>query len=177
MTAHFRRAPGPPQKPPRPFSEVSAATPEDCPDLVYFLRSVREEIGDGEVEDSLVVALAEALTHRQGGIAFVVKGQRGIEASLGIRFDRPWYTQQFRLFGVWNVVDPMLRATTGHAKSLLVEAQRFADKIGRPLRLEELTLRPFETKSINDPKLRLCGRNLKPAGMIFSHFPAADAVA
>ena len=176
MSAHIRRPiPGPAQKPPRPFSVVETATSGDLTDLIYFLRSVREEIGGGLVEDILMIELAESLASRQGGIAFVVKGQHGIEGSFGIRFDRPWYTKKFRLVSTWNVVEPSLRAVTGHAKSLQMAARNFADQLGRPLYLEELTPMGIDMKKADDPKLRLCGRVFRPAGMLFEHVPESSA--
>jgi DNA-binding MarR family transcriptional regulator len=164
------------RRPPRPLENVEVAAEADYDGLMVFLSEVRTEIGDGCAVDGLLLGdLARSLTRRDGGIVFVIKGQRGIEGSLGIQFARPWYTRQFRLQSVWNVVLPEFRGTTAHARSLLIEAQKFADRLGRALVLEELTQRLLETKAIDDPKLRLCGRNLRPAGMIFAHLPATTA--
>lgn len=162
---HYRADKGPPQKPPRPLSEVAYAGPGDLDDLIWFLRSVRDEIGDGRVEDTIMVQLAHDLTSRIDGIALIVRGTLGVEASLGIRFQRPLLLSTHDLRVVWNVVTPELRRSTGHAKSLLIAARSLADRMGRRLLFEEFTPDPAAGK------MRLLARHLQPAGAVFLYAP------
>ncbi len=166
--------------PPRRFSEVKPAAPEDFPELVYFLLSVCDEIDDGEIEEDLLVSLADALTKREYGICFIVRGPLGIEGSVGILFERPRLARSYRLRSVWNVVAPAARNTTGHAKSLLTAATEFADGVGRKLLLD--ACQPPERIKLNkdlevSPKVRLCSRHMYIAGRIFAYLPRENAVA
>lgn len=171
MSRHFqslpKAPPGPAQRAPRPFSEVRIALSHDTEDLVWFLRSVMDEIDGGRAEEDLVVRMACDLAGRDGGVALIVRGALGIEASLGIAFLRPALSHNYYLRAVWNVVAPEARAATGHAKSLLVAARVFADNMRRPLFIEEFA------PTIDSPKVRLCGRHLTPAGAVFVHLPSA----
>ncbi len=183
--------PGPARTEPVALSKVEPATVQDFQDLVYFLYRVREEIDDGDVEQDLLAELVKALVNRQYGIAFIVRGPTGIEASLGVILERPRLGRKYRLRSVWNVVIPAARRTTGHAKSLLATATAFADQIGREFYLETWTqpertefaypqgeigpcnqcgrqLHEFLDKS---PKARLCSRYLPSAGRIFAYSP------
>jgi hypothetical protein len=167
-------------KPPRPLSEVTPATPGDFRELVYFLLSVRDEIDDGEIEEDLLVSLAHALTRREYGVCFIVRGPTGIEGSLGILFERPRLARAYRLRSVWNVVIPAARNTTGHAKSLLTAATEFSDGIGRKLLLDTCQP-PHRIKLDKDleqsPKARLCSRYMDTAGRIFAYLPRDNAPA
>jgi hypothetical protein len=154
----------PAQRPPRPFSDVKMATAEDADDLIWFLRSVADEIDGGAAEDDLMTAMATQLARRDGGMALIVRGSRGIEASMGIVFLRPLLSRNYFLHTVWRVVAPEARMT-GHAKSLLVEARKYADGIGRRLQNIEYAA------EIDAPTIRLCTRHLKISGAVFSHIP------
>jgi hypothetical protein len=169
-----------PHKPPRPFSEVAVAAPKDFPELVYFLLSVRDEIDDGEVEDDLLVSLADTLTRQDYGICFIVRGPLGIEGSVGILFERPRLARPYHLRALWNVVAPAARNTTGHAKSLLLAATGFADSLGRKLLLDACQP-PHRVKLDKDleqsPKIRLCSRYFDTAGRIFAYLPRETEIA
>jgi hypothetical protein len=168
---HLRPTRGPATKPPRPLSPVAYAQPPDLEDLVWFLRSVRDEIDGGRVEDDMMVALVERLVRREGGVAMIVRGQYGVEASLGVRFDHPELSRAHYLRAVWNVVAPEARKSTGHARSMLLHARAFADSIGLPLLIEEYS------PDLEAGKLRLIGRHMKTAGAVFLHEPQpAEAI-
>lgn len=169
---HFRPSKGPSYKPPRPLSPVEYARPVDLDDLVWFLRSVRDEIEGGRVDDDLMVALATDLVRCKGGVALIVRGQYGVEASLGLRFDRPELSRADHLRSVWNVVAPEARQSTGHARSLLLHARNFADSMRLPLIMEEYT------DDLASGKAKLVARHLKTAGAVFLHEPGtAEATA
>lgn len=155
----------PAQRPPRPFSVVDIATAADTDDLVWFLRSVADEIDGGSAEDDLMVAYAKQLANRDGGMALIVRGPRGIEASMGILFVRPLLSRNYFLQTMWHRVLPEARLT-GHAKSLLVEARRYADRIGRRLVMIEYA------EAIDAPTIRLCARHLSVAGAVFAYTPS-----
>lgn len=156
---------GPATRPPRPLSPVVCAQPQDLEDLVWFLRSVRDEIDGGRVEDDLMVALADKLVRRYAGVALIVRGAYGVEASLGMRFNRTEFSRADHLRTVWNVVAPEARQSTGHARSMLIHARSFADTIGLPLVIEEYS------PDLEAGKMKLLGRHLKTAGAVFLHEP------
>jgi hypothetical protein len=174
MTVDATLEPVAAKRPPRPLSEIKTATQADFAELVYFLLSVRDEIDDGEVEEDLLVNLADSLSRREFGICFIVRGPTGIEGSVGILFERPRLARTYRLRSVWNVVLPAARNTTGHAKSLLTAATEFADGLGRKLLLDACQP-PYRIKLDKDleqsPKIRLCSRYLDTAGRIFAYYP------
>ena len=162
------RPPAPPGQPARPFSHVETADPGDLDQLIWFLQSVRDEIDGGRAEEDLLLSLASQMVRRDGGVAFIVRSPlgRGIEASMGVVFERPILSRNYYLRSVWNVVAPEARHTTGHAKSLLVAANKFADGIGRRIYIRE------DAAQFDAPKLRLCGRHLRPAAALFMHEPS-----
>lgn len=164
-TKHFRPTRGPTHRPPRPLSPVAYAQAHDLDDLVWFLRSVRDEIDGGRVEDDLMVEWVRNLVHRVDGVAMIVRGQYGVEASIGLKFDHPLFSRAHHLRTVWNVVAPEARQTTGHARSLLVHARGFADSIGLPLVIEEFT------DDLESGKAKLVARHMKTAGAVFLHEP------
>lgn len=172
LARHLRpeKSKGPSQIPPRPMSEVSYAAPDDVDALVAFLGDVRDEIAGGEADFDLLSAVARELAHRVHGVALVVRGAQGIEASMGLRAERHLLSRSHYLHAVWNVVSPDARAT-GHAKSLLIEGRKFAESIGRPLLIEELT------PDITNGKAKLIARHLNQTGAIFRFSPElAEAV-
>lgn len=156
---------GPATKPPRPLSPVAYAQPQDLEDLVWFLRSVRDEIDGGRVEDDLMVAVADRLVHRRDGVALIVRGPYGVEASLGMEFDQPTFSRAFHLSVCWNLVAPEMRQSTGHARSMLLQARAFADSIGLPLLIEEYG------QDLEGGKAKLVARHISPVGTLFMHRP------
>ena len=161
---HFRSVKGPSQKPPRPLSPVDLAGPNDLDALLEFLAAVRDEIDGGRVELEVMATIARELVNRVRGVAFIVRGPFGVEASLGLRAESPLLSRTHHLRSTWYVVAPEARAT-GHAKSLLLEGQKLAASIGRPLLIEELT------PDIANGKAALIGRHLKTAGTVFCFSP------
>src|SRR5690348_2043756 len=106
---HFVRRPTPVscRKPPKPLSPVGMATADDAEELLLFLRVVRGEIEGGHADGDLIDSVARELAARIGGVAFVVWGPREtIEASLGVRFERPLLSRNYYLRTIWNNVIP-----------------------------------------------------------------------
>ncbi len=164
LDKRLRPSRGPAQKAPRPLSDVTYAGPDDLEPLLTFLREVRDEIDGGRVEEDLLRDLAEQLTHRVKGVALVVRGPYGIEASMGLRAEQPLFSRVHYLRAVWNVVAPEARGT-GHAKSLLIKGREFADGLGRPLWAEEYGI------DLASGKMALIGRHMRQAGAIFRYAP------
>lgn len=156
---------GPDKKPPRPMSPVDQAGPEDLESLVWFLKQMRHEIGDGNADLGRLVAWANAMTHREGGIALIVKGGAEVEASLGIIWENPILHRDMHMRAVWNCVLPAHR-NTGHAKSLLSRAKGLANAVRRPLFLEEVGADP------DSGRAKLARRHLTQLGQLFVHLPA-----
>lgn len=157
---------GPEKKAPRPLSPVSYAGPDDLEPLLIFLQRLRGELEGGRAEEDLVIELARDLVERRGGIVLVVRGLTEIEASMGLLAMRSIFSRSFFFRAVWNVVTPEARST-GHARSLLLEARRFADSVGRMLWIDEMTPNPESGKA------KLIGRHLPQAGAMFIYDPHA----
>lgn len=155
---------GPALKPPRPLSPVHQAIPDDLENLVWFLREMLPEIGDGTADFERLVAWANAMVQRQGGVALIVRGDDRIEASLGVVWENPILHRDMHMRVVWNCVLPEYR-NTGHAKSLIAQAKMIADGTGRPLFLEEFTPDP------EAGKVKLARRHMTPLGQLFVHQP------
>ena len=170
LAKHLRPQKGPATRPPRPLSEVTYAGPDDYEPLLLFLNDMHDEIDGGRVELDLLADLALDLTHRIGGVVFVVRGPMGIEASLGLRAEHSLFSRTHYLRSTWLVVSQEARAT-GHAKSLLIKGRELADSMGRSLLIEELA------PDMSSGKVKLVGRHLQQAGAIFRHSPKAASVA
>lgn len=166
---------------PRPLSPVSHAEPQDIEDLFAFLKSVRGQIGDGDVDDELLASAAWALSSCDGGTALVIRGARGIEGSLGLLADRQPLSRTHFLRAIWLVVAPEA-LLTGHARSLVLSAMDFANRLGRPLIIEEFSnpdvFASRRTKEYGlrfshiDGRVRFLCRHMRPTGVIFSNAPA-----
>lgn len=162
-------------KPPKLPSETAIAKSSDADDLIRFLSGLRREIEDGEVEPDLLDALVTSIVKENNGVAFIIRGQRGIEASIGIGFERRPLARTYRLRVVWNLVAPPVRHSTGHAIGLIQTAIKFADALGRPIFLNASVHKPqiikLKYSAEPSPKVRLYSRHLPTAGLIFAHFP------
>ena len=156
---------GPSQRPPRPLSPVAVAGIADRDGLIAFLQEMREEVG--RPDDAAIERVAAGLAGRNGGIALVVRGEDGrIEGSMGIEMSVGGLSRACRLRTIWFAVLPQARLS-GHARSLLLAARRFADGVGRPLLIEEMAAQP------ENPKQRLFARHFPEIGVIYLHQPAA----
>ena len=158
----YRR--GPAQKAPRPLSTVVSATPADLDDLVWFLHAMRDEIEGGAAEEEVLVALASALVRKAGGVALIVRGEKVIEASMGLAVETPILSRRKRLRVLWNCVLPEARVT-GHAKSLMIRAREMADSLKCDILLHEVTPDP------ENGKVKLAGRHMKANGHVFLYSP------
>ena len=165
-------------KPPKLPSETTIANASDTDDVISFLIALRREIEDGEVEPDLLETLVTSIVKENNGVAFIIRGERGIEASIGIGFERRPLAWSYRLRVVWSLVAPRFRDSTGHGIGLIRAAVKFADALGRPLLLSASMHKPqkiilrqtFEAS----PRVRLYSRQLSTAGLIFAHFPGGD---
>lgn len=83
----YRR--GPAQKAPRPLSPVVTAGELDLTDMIWFLHQMRDEIEGGRAEEEVMVAWAGAMARKVGGVALIVRGANGIEASMGLAIETP----------------------------------------------------------------------------------------
>ncbi len=160
----FTYARGPAQKAPRPLSPVAHASRRDLEDLIWFLHSMKDEIADGGADEAVLVELARSMVRGDGGTALIVRGDKIIEASLGLIIEKPLLRHAKSLRVAWNCVLPECRVT-GHAKSLIARAKEIADSLRRPLLLEEFSPDP------ESGKVKLAKRHLKPMGQLFVHVP------
>lgn len=158
-------------KEPKPLSPVLIAQPQDLDGLINFLWKMRDEL---ECDDAgLLIGMAYDLVHRTGGVAFIIKAPK-IEASLGLRIERTTpLSRHYLLRSVWNLVHPE-RRDTGYARSLMVTAKDFAERLGHPILFEEVVPsrmsapRPKKPIEIFGPKIKLCSRHLGLTKVVFT---------
>ena len=159
------RPKGPSFRAPLPLLPVLYATPADTESLLAFMMRMRDE---AEIDGSADEAIARGvwrLTHRDGGVALIVRGTDGlIEGSIGIVAECSILAQQHVLRGAWYAVLPEAR-NNSHARSLLTAALAFADAVGRPLLIDALSPEP------DHPKRKLFKRHFSEAGAVFRHVP------
>lgn len=159
----YRR--GPAQKAPRPLSPVVTAGELDLTDMIWFLHQMRDEIEGGRAEEEVMVAWAGAMARKVGGVALIVRGANGIEASMGLAIETPPLSRRKRLRVLWNCVLPEARVT-GHAKSLMLRAREMADSLQCDILLYEATPDP------ENGKVKLATRHMEKAGHVFLYSPA-----
>lgn len=169
---------------PRPLSSVSHAGPADAEDLFRFLLGLRTQIGDGNVDDDVLADTVWKFATWQRGTAMIVRGDRGIEASIGVKVEPMPLSHECFLRSIWLVVAPEARLS-GHAKSLVVAARELSARLDRSLVIQEFGLPSAfsdrKTGSYNlrfphiDRRMRFLGRHLRPVGVIFNNVATADA--
>lgn len=146
-------------------SNVRTALPTDEEPLLDLLKLRHDEDGLGRFDESKVRDVVQRGLHRRLAVIGVIRGQRDLEASIGLFVSDWWDSSDEYLVDRWLFVAPQYRKST-HAKSLLEYAKTAATKIGRPLVVQAA----INEQTTN--KLRLYERQLeKPAGAIFMFVP------
>lgn len=181
---------------PLPPSIAFHAGPQDSEELFLFLYNMRDEVANGGADAELLAEAVRDLVNCASGTAFICRSGAGrIEASIGLFVERIPLVRACRLRTLWFVVAPYARQNsegrnTGHARGLILAAQRFADDLQRPLVIEEHVIAKqsvdrdsreyrwgFSTTVAHNRRVRLFGRFFQPAGVMFSHNPQEDAAA
>jgi hypothetical protein len=140
---------------------VHAATPEDKQALLSFAIMIKTEDALQEVSNDKMEVLVDRCIRRDCGIAGVVRGSLGIEASIGLTIEELDYSDEKHVSVRWLGVHPARRKTDNSAR-LMGFATRFQEGLGIPLFMEVTTTNALEGK------LRWFSRHAPQVGALFS---------
>lgn len=147
-------------------SPVRKAVPADRPELLQMCRDGFDEHGQFTMSEARVDEMMDLAFGRGGAIIGVVGDTGALQASIYLRIDRQWYTDEWSISELWNYVIPDYRKST-HAKEMIAFGKRCSDEIGIPLTIGVVS---------NDrtrAKMELYRRQLgEPVGGYFMHRPA-----
>ena len=148
-------------------SSVTIAQPQDADAVFALLRGLHQENGIFPMDDDLVRQRVRDACNRDGGVAGVIAGPKGIEASIGLFALSAWYTTALHLEDFWAFVSPDYRGPryAGHARRLLEFAKRCAASLELPLMIGVLSSKRTEAK------VRLYRRHFPEAGATFFYEP------
>lgn len=145
-----------------PFSDVDFARPEDEDGIYELLMKLHTENGIFHVDETRVRQFIKLGTEQKLGMIGVIRGNGGIEASVGMTMDQWWYTLDWCLSERWNFVLPEHRKST-HAVRLIEFAKWCSDQLKVPLQMGIITTQQTEAK------VRMYRRYLTPVGGLFMH--------
>jgi hypothetical protein len=153
-----------PTRPPFPKpANVRVAGPADFDALFTFLLPLHEENGLVPLSEERVAEHVRRCTDHQGGIAGIIDGPGGIIGSVGLVWERYWYSDQWAWFDLWNYIGREHRSLRLET-DLIGFAKHIADSIGpMPLMMAVLTNDRAEAK------VRLYSRHMRFAGGIFTY--------
>ena len=144
------------------FAGVRIANPADGDTLYAHLLNLHGENAIAPLNPVKARVAVQSMVSQRGGISGIIDGEKGIEASIGLFLNQPFYSDAWHLEEVWNFVHPDHRRTT-HAKRLLEFGKWCADRLKVPLFASILTTTRLA------PKMRLYQRQLKQVGATFAH--------
>ncbi len=142
---------------------VNIAKSSDADRVYNFLLNLNNENAIFPLSESRSrEAIASCLPQTQGlgGIIGIIENQKEIEACVGLRFSRMWYTDEWFLDELWNFVLPEYRKST-NAQKLIDFAKKVAEMMNTPLVMGIVTQKQLE------PKMRLYQRKMKQVGAYF----------
>lgn len=139
---------------------VSAALPEDEDSIFQMLLGLHEENGIFQVDEGRVRSFIREATEHRGGVIGVIRGDSGLEASVGMTLDQWWYTTDWCLSERWLYVLPEFRREN-HARRLVDYAKHCAATLTVPLQMGIMSTQRTAAKE------RLYARQLTPIGGLF----------
>lgn len=142
------------------FDGVRIATQADEPAIYELLIRMHGESGMFAFNEKRVREHIEAGTRYKGGIAGVIEGPKGVEATIGIATGQVWYSDDWHISELWNFIHPDYR-TSGHAPRLIKFAQWCSDQMQLPLLVGVVSNKRTEAK------VRLYKRLLPQTGTFF----------
>lgn len=145
-------------------SPVTLALPDDETAILDLLRVRHGEEGVGSFDEDCVLQTLRRGIQRQFAMVGVIRGKKGIEASIGLFVDQPWYSREGYLSDRWAVVGIGYRKSE-HAKNMLQFAKWSAHEIGFPLVMTMIQ------NEATEGKLKLYERQLPKAGSLFIYHP------
>jgi len=155
-------------------TRVRIADAQDVNELFQLCQMMQHEnfllpMDDEKVREVIVDATSPAIEKRHGIIGVI--GDAGqIEASMGLAFQAPWYSNALCIYDAWNYVSPEFRRTT-NSHDLIAWAKTISDHFCYPLMLGIVSNQRTEAK------VRLLRRQLgEPCGAFFAYNSNAGAL-
>jgi hypothetical protein len=145
-----------------PFEGVSLASPADEDDLYQHLLLLHKENGLYTVSERKVRETIRVATEQRGGVIGVIRGDDGLEGSIGMMLDQWWYTEDFCLGERWVFVHKDHRRKP-HASRLIDFGKWAASQMGVSLQIGIMSTKQTEAK------MRMYQRKLTQIGGFFMH--------
>ena len=111
---------------------VRLATRRDEPAIYDLLLLLYAENAMAEIAPRKVQRVIKAATRARGGIIGVVDGHDGIVASVGLKLDQWWYSDEWHLGEMWVHIHPDHRDES-HERDLIAFAKQCAARLGLSL--------------------------------------------
>lgn len=150
---------------------VVPALPNDEDAVFAMLLQLHDENGIFPVDEVRVREFIRGATGGTNhGLIGVIRGDAGLEASVGLVIDQWWYTLKYCLSERWVFVSPAARSRPefdrkrgekGHATLLMEWAQWCAQQFRVPLQMGIMSTQRTEAKE------RLYRRKMTPVGSLF----------
>ena len=142
------------------FSGVRIAIETDEPAIYNLLMLMHREAGTFSFSDRKVRDHMEHATRQKGGIAGIVYGENGVEATVGLSISQAWYSEDWHLNELWNFVHPAYRKK-GHAQKLVEFSKWCSDNMTIPLVIGAVLNKRTEAK------MRMLKRLVPVMGALF----------
>ena len=127
------------------FLGVRIANHDDESAIFNLLMLMHREAGQFSFNDRKVREMIRRGTSQQNAIIGVVDGKTGIEATIGLILDSPWYSADWHLAELFSFVHPSCRKES-HAPKLVNFSKWCADNITLPLVINAVLNKRTEAK-------------------------------
>jgi len=141
-------------------SPVRLGVPFDEDPLMALLSDMLREEAIDSIDELKVRMVLRNLLKRRGGVVGVIRGDSGIEGTIGLALDQLYYSSADHLSKLWLYV-PVAHRQTSHAKAMLMFSKMFSDSVGIPLIAEEIVMPGTERR------LGMVERQMPAFGRVF----------
>lgn len=117
--------------------DLRLGVPFDEDPLMLLLDEMLGEEAVDPVDEPKLRLTLRGLLNRRGGVVGVMRGENGIEGTIGLALEQVFYSSAYRLSKLWLYVPPAHRQST-HAKTMILFSKMYSDRLGVPLISEEI---------------------------------------
>lgn len=142
---------------------VRLAEPGDVGQVYDMLIEMQEETCLLSMSKGRILSTIDAIMVDGSGVIGVIGKPGKIEATIGLTMSSPWYSDQWTINDLWNLVHPCHRQSN-NAKDLIGFAKWASARVRMPL------LMGVVSDEKTEGKVRLFQRQLgRPLGAVFLH--------
>lgn len=150
---------------------IRLALASDESELIELLRMKTAEEDIARFDEEKMRLLLRQMIPRYWGMVAVVPGKgEHIDATTGLILGQWYFSSDWHLERLWDFVRPEARRST-IAKDLIVFAKQYAENLGLPLIMEQVTNEATARKE------ELVARQVPRAGGLFRYKPSSAAAA